>query len=310
MEIGLRVSHRYHRKAALANHLATDGKATVAFSDVPDLVFACRPNIAGTNSRGYFDVEHSLTKPADVFRIVLIGDSVVVGHQVGWRASFGKKLEEELNRRALQRRVEVILLACTGYSTSQELVLLRNEAFQYQPDLILWCYVLNDPAHPLFHSASGDLALLYEPKCHVAHLFAGAWFNLREWYVGRGGPVEFHKRLHYVYWDQVVGHLGEINRVCGQQHVPCLFMIHPVFALDEIPGQYPYLDVHTNLKLAATQAGLDWVDLREAYHGHLRPEIGLENDIWHPNTRGHQLLAEFLCRYLIEDSWVPLQNSP
>ena len=45
--------------------------------------------------------------------------------------------------------MEVILLACTGYSTSQELVLLRNETFQYQPDLVLWCYVLNDPADPL-----------------------------------------------------------------------------------------------------------------------------------------------------------------
>ena len=151
----------------------------------------------------------SFHKPADVFRIVVIGDSVVVGHGVGWRASFGKLLEEELNRQSLQRKVEVILLACTGYSTSQELVLLRNDAFQYQPDLILWCYVLNDPAHPLFHAAAGDLALLCEPKCHVAHLLEGTWFRLREWYLGLGGPAEFHKRLHYVYWDQVVGNLAE-----------------------------------------------------------------------------------------------------
>lgn len=310
VEITLRVIHHYRRQAALANHLATDGRATIAFSDVPDLVFACRPNIAGTNSHGYFDIEHSFHKPTDVFRIVLIGDSVVVGHHVGWRASFGKKLEEELNRQSLQRRVEVILLACTGYSTSQELVLLRNEAFQYEPDLILWCYVLNDPAHPLFHRASGDLALLYEPKCHLAYLFAGAWFHLREWYLGRGGPTEFHKRLHFVYWDQVVGYLGEIGRVCREHRVPCLFMIHPVFALDETPGDYAYLDLHANLKESAALAGLDSLDLREAYRGRSRGEIGFENDPWHPNTRGHQLLADFLCRYLIANNWIPLQNSP
>ena len=254
--------------------------------------------------------EHSFRKPADVFRIVVIGDSVVVGHNVGWRASFGKRLEEELNRQSLQRRVEVVLLACTGYATSQELVLLRNEAFQYEPDLVLWCYVLNDPADPLFHEASGDLALLYQPKCYVAHLLAGAWFRLHEWYVGWGGPTEFHKRLQYVYWDQVVAQLGEIGRVCRQHRVPCLFMIHPVLGLNELPGKYSYLDLHANLKEAADQAGLAWVDLREAYRGRPRAEIAFADDPWHPNSRGHQLLAEFLCRYLVAGNWVPLRTTP
>ena len=308
-EIALRVIHHYRLQAALAKHVAPDGQVTVAFSDVPGLVYACRPNVGGTNSRGYRDAEHGFHKPANVFRIVLIGDSVVVGHRVGRRTSFGSQLQEKLNRQSLQRRVEVILLACSGYSTSQELVLLRNEAFQYQPDLILWCYVLNDPAHPLFHGASGDLALLYEPTCHVAHLLAGSWFHLREWYRGLGGPTEFHQRLHYIYWGQVVEQIAEIRRLCDGHGVPCLFMIHPVFAR-EIPGRYSYLDLHTNLKEAAAQAGLASVNLREAYQGRSQAEIGFENDPWHPNARGHELLAEFLCRYLIANHWLPLQKLP
>ena len=47
-------------------------------------------------------------------------------------------------------------------------------------------------------------------------------------------------------------------------------MIHPVFALDEMPGEYTYLDIHANLKEAAAQAGLETVDLREAYQGRSR----------------------------------------
>lgn len=234
-----------------------------------------------------------------------------MGHHVGWQASFGRKLEEELNRQSLERKVEVILLACTGYSTSQELVLLRNDTFLYQPDLVLWSYVLNDPAHPLFHDASGDLRLLYEPPCRLAHLLAGGWFHLREWYLGRDGPGEFHKRLHYVYWDQVVRQLGEIGRTCREQRVPCLFMIHPVFAWEDIPGKYSYLDIHTNLKEAAAAAGLASVNLREAYQGHAREEVSLaNNDPWHPSARGHRLLAEFLCRYLIDNKWLPSRDLP
>ena len=214
------------------------------------------------------------------------------------------------NRLPLRRKTETILLACSGYSTSQELVLLRNEAFRYHPDLILWCYVLNDPAHPLYHAASGDLALVYQPRCYVADLLAGGWFRLCDWYLGLGGPKEFHKRLHYIYWDQVVSQLHEIGRLCSEHRVPCLFMIHPVFPLDETPGEYYYLDLHLNLEEAATQAGLSTVDLRTAYRGLGRNVVALENDPWHPNVYGHQLLADFLCRYLIAGNWVPLQNGP
>jgi hypothetical protein len=309
-EIGLRVVHHYRYRAAIAHHRAADGQVTVVSASEPNLYFKCRPDFAGTNSRGFFDVEHTFTKPSDVFRIVIIGDSVVVGHEVGWRASFGKLLEHELNRLALRRRVETILLACSGYSTSQELVLLRDEAFRYQPDLVLWCYVLNDPAHPLYHAASGDLALVYQPKFFVADLLQGGWFRLCDWYRGLGGPKEFHKRLHYIYWDEVVANLHEIGRLCGEHHVPCLFMIHPVFALEERPGEYSYLDVHVNLEEAASAAGLSVVDLLAAYQGRPRDEVALKDDPWHPNLLGHQMLADFLCRYLVVGNWVPMRNGP
>jgi hypothetical protein len=87
-------------------------------------------------------------------------------------------------------------------------------------------------------------------------------------------------------------------------------MIHPVLAPDEIPGEYAYLDLHVNLKEAAAQAGLESVDLREAYYGRSREEIGIPDDPWHPNAVGHRLLADFLCRYLVAGKWVPLQICP
>ena len=41
------------------------------------------------------------------------------------------------------RTYEVIVLARSGYSTSQELIIFEEEAFHYHPDVMLWSYVLN-----------------------------------------------------------------------------------------------------------------------------------------------------------------------
>ena len=86
-------------------------------------------------------------------------------------------------------------------------------------------------------------------------------------------------------------------------------MIHPVFTPQEEPDAYPFLDLHLNLKAAAAQAGLAAVDLCEAYQGRGRDEVrNAKEDPWHPNALGHQLLADFLCRYLLARDWIGLRT--
>jgi hypothetical protein len=94
----------------------------------------------------------------------------VEGIFVGWRNSFPRQLEAGLLDTYPERAWEVIALECSGYATSQELVLLENEAFRYSPDLIIWSYVLNDACNPMIDGASGILWHLYEPRSQVAFL--------------------------------------------------------------------------------------------------------------------------------------------
>jgi hypothetical protein len=300
-EVGLRISFHLHRRAAFARY-ADHGGPGIAASDVPGLFYAGCPGVGGANSRGFLDDEHALEKDPDVFRVVVIGDSVVAGHGVGWQRSFGKLLERRLNQPPRRRSVEVILLACSGYSTCQELVLLRNDAFRYRPDLILWSYVLNDPAHPIYHPVNGDLSLVCEPKVHLARLFVAGWFHLRETFLGWGGPEEFHVRLHYIYWNQVEAEVGEIGRLCREQGVPAVFAIHPVFAEKMLSEDSSILALEESLKDLAARNDLTPVALREAYRGHEREEIGFPSDPWHPNAFGHRLLAEYLDRWMRRQS--------
>ncbi len=307
-ELGLRVYYHFRFLAALDNHRDDDsGELVVVPSPRPGLIYTMRPNRGGGNSQGYFDYEYSLQKPPGVFRMVLIGDSVPVGQNVGWPESFAKLLERKLNDQRPERCWEVVVLARSGYGTSQELILLRDEAFDYQPDLILWSYVLNDPAHPLYHDVSGDLRLLYRPRSYVAHLAAAGWFQLKEMAACWGGPTEFHHRLHYVYREQVAQNIEAIGRQCRENEVPGVLLVHPVFEEDRPFEKYSLLDVHLDLRALGEQAGLEVLDLLDAYRDRSPSELSYpkEKDPWHPNRLGHRLAAEFICERLTAAGLLP-----
>lgn len=115
-----------------------------------DLGVALRPGAEGwytsegrsyvrINSAGLLDREHAVRKPAGTFRIAVLGDSMAEGMQVPVEQTFWRQLETRLaGCPALEGRTpEVINFAVSGYSTAQELVMLRQHVWQYQPDAVL-----------------------------------------------------------------------------------------------------------------------------------------------------------------------------
>ncbi len=85
----------------------------------------------------------AVAKAPGVYRIVLLGDSQTEAMQVGLDKSFGKILQAKLNAK-LGRPVEVLNFGVSGYSTVQELLLMRRQVFAYAPDLILVGYNARD----------------------------------------------------------------------------------------------------------------------------------------------------------------------
>ena len=91
------------------------------------------------NSDGLRDDEHALEKPADVFRIAVIGDSYSEAPQVPVENAYWQVLKTRLEACGAfgGRRVETINFGVSGYSTAQELVTLREKVWRYSPDMIL-----------------------------------------------------------------------------------------------------------------------------------------------------------------------------
>lgn len=91
-----------------------------------------------TNSRGLRDKEYTLNKPNGVRRLVVIGDSYTWGFGVNDSEIYTEQLESILPN------TEVINLGVTAYSIWQEILYLKREGLQYNPDIVILGLCMND----------------------------------------------------------------------------------------------------------------------------------------------------------------------
>jgi hypothetical protein len=126
----------------------------------PDTVrgYALRPGVFGwyrkegeayvrINSDGLRDREHAKQKPPNTLRIALLGDSFSEALQVPLEDAFWMVMEERLQGcRAFNegKRVEVINFGVSGYGTAQELLTLREHAWDYSPDIVMLAMTTNN----------------------------------------------------------------------------------------------------------------------------------------------------------------------
>lgn len=91
------------------------------------------------NRAGLRDREHSLEKPPGTFRIAVLGDSYTEALQLPMDQTYWARLEQELRGcpALAGRSVEAVNFGVSGYSTAQELLVLRHKVRPYHPDLVL-----------------------------------------------------------------------------------------------------------------------------------------------------------------------------
>jgi hypothetical protein len=112
--------------------------------------WALRPGAAGWNTRegeAYVRINHEgfrgpeipLAKPPGTIRIVVLGDSFTEAQQVPEDQTFSAVIQRALaGCPALGgRKVEVLNLGVNGYGTTQELMTLRHQAWQFSPDIVV-----------------------------------------------------------------------------------------------------------------------------------------------------------------------------
>ena len=98
------------------------------------------------NRFGWRDAERTLAKPAGTYRVAVLGDSYVEAMEVERDSTFCAIVEREFLRRS-GTRVEVLSFGRAGMATTEELLVLERDVFDYVPDLVVLLFVpLNDIA--------------------------------------------------------------------------------------------------------------------------------------------------------------------
>jgi lysophospholipase L1-like esterase len=119
--------------------------------------------------------------PEGELRILCVGDSCTFGTGVRYDETYGVVLARTLSNSRLGMTARAVLLALPGYSTYQDLVLLRQRAAELQPDLVvLYCGAWNDylPAWLRTDREWGDVTKHGVPS-RLVELFRRAYWSSR-----------------------------------------------------------------------------------------------------------------------------------
>ena len=92
------------------------------------------------NRWGYYDVDHSQEKPADVMRIGFFGDSFVESVQVPLDTTFPYLVNEDFT----EKKIETLCFGVGGFSTFQSYLNSARWTDFFDIDLVIYVFVEND----------------------------------------------------------------------------------------------------------------------------------------------------------------------
>jgi hypothetical protein len=97
------------------------------------------------NHLGFREQEFKDDKPAGVYRIAAVGDSLTFGQGIDRDARFSDRIEHALNRKPGKLRYQVLNFGKPGAETVDEVDILNKYVIPAHPDFVLLQWFTNDP---------------------------------------------------------------------------------------------------------------------------------------------------------------------
>ncbi|MBZ0253838.1 MAG: hypothetical protein K8I02_10915, partial [Candidatus Methylomirabilis sp.] len=147
-----------------------------------DLWDGAKPTFSlAINSKGVRSPEFAVPKPANVFRVLAVGDSTTFGWDVEASEMYTALLERRLGERfegfsapdGKPLKIEVIAAGVSGYSSRQGLAYFESYLKDWSPDFVLVQFGINDEAST--YSQSNRLMRLFADGSIFRRDAAGGW---------------------------------------------------------------------------------------------------------------------------------------
>ncbi len=108
------------------------------------------------NRWGWRDTEWTQEKPENTFRVAVLGDSFVEAYQVELEFT-SLKLAEKTFRETWGRDVELMNFGRAGFSQTEELLVLKREVTQFDPDMVIVFFLPENDIGDVARETARDL---------------------------------------------------------------------------------------------------------------------------------------------------------
>ena len=309
----------------------TQGENTKGmFEFDPLLTWKIRPKLkdvwwdftsVSTNSRGIRMERDIMPKKPGQLRIITLGDSVTFGYrvpvardranpaQVEIGRPYPALLAELLRAKYPGREIEVIPLACPGYTSGQGLAWLRRDIAELKPDAVTACFGWNDiraaglPDRETFPQ-TGEQVWARELVCRsqgLLHLTADAAVK---------NAVAMSQRAPEPRSspEEYTAHFSEMAALC-RAHGAWFGIVLPVYrdpnTPDTDPGQWTsaeegqrMTDYRARLQATAQASNIPVLAIPELTEANWPASAALFGERIHPNEVGHALMVERIMGFL------------
>jgi hypothetical protein len=285
---------------------ARSGKKTFRYDGDPRGYFGPGASVTHTtNSLGFRGPEFSRTKAEGALRVATLGDSFTFGEGIHDADTWSAQLQRRLAQAFPDRAVEVQNWGVGGYNTVQSAALFDALVLDFEPDIVVLGFTINDAEARLLRVDPNDGRILRRaPGMEVLTREPRGWERLRLVGFVRMGArnremtdrVIAHHRALYADrsagWRECRAAIRRIGDTCRGLGLGCYAVAFPL--LWELP-EYPLAGVQEKVVDELRVAGFDTLDLLPELAGYAGTDLWVHPTDQHPNEVVHTLAAELLA---------------
>jgi lysophospholipase L1-like esterase len=319
-EAGIRVADRLDpifRPVYLEDRLLYKGKDQQSFSPYrPGSIGSTHGYAVRINAWGFRGAEWTATKPANTFRILVLGDSLTFGQGVEESAVYTSMVEKALLSRFPGQKVEVINTGVQGYSAVDEMNLLNKIGDLLKPDLVLVGFYENDlrDGPQLTEKDRNRWAIPFPDNIKetiTSHSKLLMWLSMKfdqallTAGIRSDDSVDLTEQAYNVNseeWKQFVSAYRQMYQWTRTHHIPPplvgLFLVTPYFdpQRNDFIRMTPDIAVQVRHVKQVQQAlgdmGILTVDYLPLFQRHNKQNMMVSKWDGHPNALAHRLYAE------------------
>lgn len=281
----------------------------VQLAAYPEVFFELKPNMQGwykgvrfwTNSAGQADKEYSRAKPADTFRIAVVGSSWTMPSGVSPDQAWHAVLEDKLSDASIRPQVEVINFGTELYGLREIVGTVRHKVPEWNPDLVV-AEITPFTVSIVWEPATAAQAL--PPRAYpvfVSYLWRalGSALRLPADLPARDRPLidSSDSASIALQLERAFRELGAQSEVTGI----------PVVAV--LLGFYTFGDrLEASLREFAERYGVRIVFANRIF-GAVEQRLQYQINVFdrHPNAAGHELIADYVGNALQDQQLLPVQ---